>query len=62
VLHSNRLVGKADAFADRKASVLRVNAIHQDVRFTRAITKGVCAELDDLTAWLTLGNAELPAG
>jgi hypothetical protein len=39
-----------------------VNAIHQDVRFTRAITKGVCAELDDLAAWLTLGNAELPAG
>jgi uncharacterized protein YcaQ len=47
---------------DRKASVLRVNAIHQDVRFTRAIAKKVCAELDDLAAWLTLGKVELPAG
>ena len=62
VLRGDRLVGKADVIADRKASVLRVNAIHQDVRFTRAITKGVCAELDDLAAWLTLGKVELPAG
>jgi uncharacterized protein len=29
------VVGKVDATADRKASVLRVNAIHEDVRFTR---------------------------
>ena len=39
VLHDDRLVGKVDATADRKASVLRVNAIHEDVKFTRAITK-----------------------
>ncbi len=40
VLHHDRLVGKVDATADRKASVLRVNAIHEDVRFTRAMTQG----------------------
>ena len=34
VLHGDRLVGKLDAVADRKASVLRVNAIHEDVKFT----------------------------
>ena len=34
VLHGDRLVGKVDAAADRKASVLRVNAIHEDVKFT----------------------------
>jgi uncharacterized protein YcaQ len=62
VLHGDRLVGKADVIADRKASVLRVNAIHQDVRFTRAITNAVCAELDDLAAWLRLAKVELPAG
>jgi uncharacterized protein len=62
VLHGDRLVGKADVIVDRKASVLRVNAIHQDVPFTRAITKGVRAELDDLATWLTLGKVELPAG
>ncbi len=34
ILHGDRLVGKVDASADRKASVLRVNAIHEDVGFT----------------------------
>src|SRR5213076_1301719 len=41
VLHGDRLVGKIDATADRKASVLRVNAIHEDVKFTRPMTKAV---------------------
>ena len=40
ILHDDRLVGKLDAKADRKASVLRVNAIHEDVKFTRAIDEG----------------------
>jgi uncharacterized protein YcaQ len=52
ILHHDRLVGKVDAIADRKAGVLRVNAIHEDVKFTRAMTKGVEAELDDLASWL----------
>jgi uncharacterized protein YcaQ len=55
ILHGDRLVGKVDAVADRKASVLRVNAIHEDMRFTRAIAKSVHAELKDLAAWLGLG-------
>ena len=54
ILHGDRLVGKVDATADRKASVLRVNAIHEDVKFTRAITKGVQAELEGLASWLGL--------
>jgi uncharacterized protein len=54
VLHHDRLVGKIDAIADRKASVLRVNAIHEDVKFTRAMTKAVQAELEDLASWLAL--------
>jgi uncharacterized protein len=58
VLHGDRLVGKVDALADRKASVLRVNAIHEDVKFTRAISKGMQAELEDLAAWLGLGTIE----
>jgi uncharacterized protein YcaQ len=49
----DRLVGKLDATADRKASVLRVDAIH-DVRFTRSISKAVQAELEDLALWLGL--------
>jgi uncharacterized protein YcaQ len=58
VLHDDRLVGKVDAAADHKASVLRVHAIHEDVRFTRALTAAVQAELDDLAAWLGLGAVE----
>jgi len=54
ILHHDRLVGKVDATADRKASVLRVNAIHEDVKFTRAMTKAVQAELEDLASWLGL--------
>jgi uncharacterized protein YcaQ len=56
ILHHDRLVGKLDATADRKTSVLRVNAIHEDVKFTRTITKAVQTELDDLAAWLGLGD------
>ena len=54
VLHHDRLVGKVDAVADRKASVLRVHAIHEDVRFTRAMQLDVRRELDDLASWLAL--------
>jgi uncharacterized protein YcaQ len=60
VLHDDRLVGKVDAIADRKASVLRVHAIHEDVKFTRTITKAVQAELDDLASWLGLDGVESP--
>ncbi len=58
ILHDDRLVGKLDATADRKASVLRVHAIHEDVTFTRTMTKGVRTELQDLAAWLGLGAVE----
>ena len=58
ILHGDRLVGKLDATADRKASVLRVNAIHEDVKFTRPIAKGVHAELEDLAAWLGLDTID----
>ena len=58
ILHGDRLVGKVDAVADRKASTLRVNAIHEDVKFTRALSKSVNAELEDLAAWLALDTIE----
>jgi len=54
ILHGDRLVGKLDAVADRKAGVLRVNAIHEDVRFTKPIAKAVRAEIEDLAGWLGL--------
>jgi len=60
VLHGDRLVGKVDAAADRKAGVLRVHAIHEDVKFTRTTTRAVQAELEDLASWLGLTAVESP--
>jgi uncharacterized protein YcaQ len=56
ILHDDRLVGKVDAKADHEASVLRVYAIHEDVKFTRSMTKAVQAELEDLASWLELSS------
>ena len=50
----DRLVGKLDATADRKAGVLRVNAVHQDVPFTREMSAAIDAEIASLAAWLEL--------
>ena len=58
ILHHDQLVGKLDAIADRKRSVLRVNAIHEDVAFTSAIKAAVRAEVDDLASWLGLETVE----
>jgi uncharacterized protein YcaQ len=55
ILHDDRLVGKVDATVDREASVLRLHAIHEDMTFTRTMTKAVQAELEDLASWLGLG-------
>ena len=55
------LVGKLDAIADRKASVLNVNALHEDVSFTSAMTTAVRKEVADLAAWLGLGSISGPA-
>ena len=45
---------KLDASADRKAGVLRVNAIHEDVGFSGAMTTAVGKEIADLAVWLGL--------
>lgn len=54
ILHHDRLIGKLDAKADRKAGVLQVNAIHPDVRFSKAISRAVDAEIEELAGWLGL--------
>ncbi|MEO7447237.1 MAG: crosslink repair DNA glycosylase YcaQ family protein, partial [Humibacillus sp.] len=41
ILHHDRLIGKLDARADRKAGTLVVNAIHEDIRFTTSIKTAV---------------------
>ena len=60
VLHHDRLVGKLDATADRKAGTLLVHAIHEDVRFTRAMARDVRDETEQLADWLGLTVTEAP--
>lgn len=54
ILYGDRLVGKLDARADRKAGVLRVAAVHRDVPFSNAMTAAVDREIRDLARWLDL--------
>jgi uncharacterized protein len=54
ILYGDALVGKLDATADRKAGVLRVDAIHQDVPFDAAMTAAVDGQIKDLAHWLEL--------
>jgi uncharacterized protein len=57
ILYGNRLVGKLDAAADRRADVLRINAIHQDEPFSSAMSAAVDQEIKDLANWLSLDLA-----
>jgi uncharacterized protein len=52
ILYGDRLVGKIDATTDQKQGVLRIDAIHRDVPFSKTMTEQVKRELTDLAAWL----------
>jgi uncharacterized protein len=54
ILCGDNLVGKVDATADRKARVLWINALHEDVALDQAMTESVNAEIEDLAVWLRL--------
>ncbi|GAA1866332.1 DNA glycosylase AlkZ-like family protein [Asanoa iriomotensis] len=54
IVHGDQLVGKLDATADRKAGVLRVDAVHQDEPFTEEATAAVDGEIASLASWLGL--------
>lgn len=60
VLDGDTLCGKLDATADRKAGVLRVDALHEDGVWSTARRERVVAEIDDLATWLGL-DPVLPA-
>jgi len=60
ILYGDRLVGKVDATTDRRERVLRVDAIHRDVAFTKTMTGKVNHELTDLAQWLDV-DLLLPA-
>lgn len=54
ILFGDRLVGKLDATADRAAWTLRVDAVHEDVPFTREMAAAVDHEIEELADWLGL--------
>jgi uncharacterized protein YcaQ len=54
ILYGDQLVGKLDATADRAAGVLRLDAVHRDVPFSKAMTTAVDREIKDLARWLDL--------
>jgi uncharacterized protein YcaQ len=54
ILYGDRLVGKLDAIADRKAGYFRVNAVHRDVELTNAMSTAIDKEIRDLADWLGL--------
>lgn len=61
ILYGDRFVGKLDATADRKAGVLRVDAVHRDVEFSKTMAAAVDREIVDLARWLDL-ELTLPSG
>ena len=58
ILYGDRLVGKLDAAADRKAGVFTVNAVHQDVPFNADMSAAIDAEIADLATWLNMDLAK----
>jgi uncharacterized protein YcaQ len=60
ILHGDRFVGKLDATADRRAGVLFVDAVHEDVPFTRVIRRAIDTEIESLMAWLDLHEIVRP--
>ena len=60
ILHGDRLIGKLDAAADRKAGLFRVAAIHEDEPFPAEVAEAVNLEVRDLAAWLGLEVTGIP--
>ena len=54
VLHGDALVGKVDATADRADGVLRVDAVHEDARWSPTLRSAVDDEIASLGRWLGL--------
>ncbi|UAJ80769.1 YcaQ family DNA glycosylase [Leifsonia sp. ZF2019] len=57
ILYEDRLVGKLDATADRKAGVFRVAAVHEDEPLSPSAHDAVDAAVAELAAWLGLAVA-----
>jgi uncharacterized protein YcaQ len=54
VLYSDRLIGKADAIAEREEGELIVHALYEDEPWSPTQRAAVIGELESLAEWLDL--------
>lgn len=54
LLHGDRLIGKLDATADRRAGILRIDAVHEDEPWAADVRDAVQVEIRALADWLDL--------
>jgi uncharacterized protein YcaQ len=59
IVRGERIIGRADAKADREAGVLRVPALHLEPGATDADLAAARMELDELAAWLGLEKTSI---
>jgi uncharacterized protein YcaQ len=60
ILHGDRLIGRIDPLYDRKAGVLRVNAVYAEPDAPADAWPKVRAAINDLAAWVGAGATTLP--
>ena len=60
ILHGDRLIGRIDPVMDRRARVLRVNAIHAEPDAPRNAWKAIEGAMNELAEWLGAESVELP--
>ncbi len=60
ILRGDRLVGRIDPLFERKAGVLRINAVYSEPDAPADAWPGIRAALDDLAAWLGAAEVALP--
>jgi uncharacterized protein YcaQ len=60
ILHGDRLIGRIDPVMDRKAGVLRLNAVHAEPDAPRDAWPAVETAIRELSAWLGADRVALP--
>jgi uncharacterized protein len=60
ILHGDRLIGRIDPVHDKKAGVLRVNAVYAEPSAPADAWPAVRAAIDDLASWIGAEQVKLP--
>jgi uncharacterized protein YcaQ len=60
ILHGDRLIGRLDPIHDKKAGVLRINAVYAEPYAPAEAWPAVEAALGDMARWIGAGKVDLP--